>query len=168
MVQLCCRMCKWNLSCTLNPFNDLILCIPCGKLLHKRIGCVGGNFSAGEDFFATFGTGYDDFLKLYLLVVVVVAGKSDDKYPGVSFWCILKNNWYKGAFVDNRTSFAETATELCAGGKMQSDKLGNRPTAPYRTSGLELWADGSNEDFPEHCRVTGVSFVDVAEWTVFT
>ena len=92
MVQLCCRMSKRNSSCALKSFNDLILCIPCGKLLHKIIGCVGGNFSAGEDLFATFETGYDYFLKLYLLVVVVVAGKSDNKYPGVNFWRILKNN----------------------------------------------------------------------------
>ena len=41
-----------------------------------------------EDFFMTFRSGYDDFLKLYLLVVDVVAGKSDHKYPGVIFWRI--------------------------------------------------------------------------------
>ena len=45
---------------------------------------VFGRKLVSVDFFATFGTRYDDFLKLYWLVVDV-AGKSDDQYLGVNF-----------------------------------------------------------------------------------
>ena len=49
-----------------------------------------GFFRAGRkllsvDFLLTTGTGYDDFLKLYLLDVDIVSGKRDDKYLGESF-----------------------------------------------------------------------------------
>ena len=45
---------------------------------------MGENFSA-RNFLLTTGTGYDDFLKLYILDVDIVSGKSDDKYLSESF-----------------------------------------------------------------------------------
>ena len=54
-----------------------------GRSFHRIM--ARGRKLLSVDFLLTTGTGYDDFLKLYILDVDIVSGKRDDKYLGESF-----------------------------------------------------------------------------------
>ena len=89
-------MFKWNFNCVLNFSKDVVLWMSLGRSFHRIM--ARGRKLLSVDFLLTTGTGYDDFLKLYILDVDIVSGKRDDKYLGESFWRILNSktsewNW---------------------------------------------------------------------------
>ena len=83
-------MFKWNFNCVLNFSKDVVLWMSLGRSFHRIM--ARGRKLLSVDFLLTTGTGYDDFLKLYILDVDIVSGKRDDKYLGESFRRILNSN----------------------------------------------------------------------------
>ena len=67
----------------LNFSKDVVLWMSLGRSFHRIM--ARGRKLLSVDFLLTTGTGYDDFLKLYILDVDIVSGKRDDNYLGESF-----------------------------------------------------------------------------------